>query len=297
LPTQRQPGSLNPYVPWGGDPAGALLGPLGLLVMLRWRRRRKGGKMDLLLLLLVMGLAFGLSLAACNRGGPVGGQAESPPPTESQTPQPSPSPSKPGGTPLPPTISPTPTPTCTPTGTPTGTPTLIYLGEWKITHYNYAMENDPQFPADDRVTVSGLDQSKTYRRQFIYSFAGIYGQGTGVSESGEYITIDHMRNLQEYGPGWIDTNPAFWYFTYGKGGSFKEGTPWASVAIAQTETQLRYGDKVKIALYADKIFEVTDTGTFPDTSHLDVFIGADTYANALRYGTQFNVSVWKVVGG
>jgi hypothetical protein len=61
----RQPGRLNPYVPWGGDPA--LLGPLGLLVMLRWRRRGKKDKMDMLLMLLVVGLAFGLSLAA--RGG------------------------------------------------------------------------------------------------------------------------------------------------------------------------------------------------------------------------------------
>jgi len=160
------------------------------------------------------------------------------------------------------------------------------------------MENDPQFPANDKVSVSGLDPSRTYRRQFIYSAAGIYGQGTGISESGEYITIDHWRNLQEYGPGWEDSiNPALWYFKYGKGGAFAECVPWASVAISRNEDPniLKAGDKVKIDLYPDKIFTVADSGTFRDRSHLDVFIGATTYAEALQYGTRFNVPVWKVL--
>jgi hypothetical protein len=191
------------------------------------------------------------------------------------------------------TASPTSIPN--PPPTPTSGQTLIYLGEWKITHYNYALEADSQFPANDRLPVSGLDQSRNYRRQFIYSQAGIYGQGTGKAEGGEYITIDHWKNLQLYGPGWENTNPAYWFFMYGKGGRFKEGTPWASVAMAQTESQLRYGDKVKIGLYAGQTFEVTDTGTFPDTSHLDVFIGETTHQYALELGTRFNIPVWKVV--
>jgi RHS repeat-associated protein len=62
----------------------------------------------------------------------------------------------PGVTIIPPTV------TCT--VTPTPTPMLVYLGNWKITHYNYAMESDSQFPADDKVPVSGLDSNKTYRR-------------------------------------------------------------------------------------------------------------------------------------
>lgn len=39
----RQPVRLNPYVPWGGDPAGALLGPLTLLVLLHKRLMYLGG--------------------------------------------------------------------------------------------------------------------------------------------------------------------------------------------------------------------------------------------------------------
>jgi len=203
--------------------------------------------------------------------------------------------------PPPGTPTPTPPPTSTPTFPPivtatltcTPTPNLIYLGEWKITHYHYSLEWDPQFPANDKVPVSGLDQSKTYRRQFIYSFPGIYGQGTGKSENGEYITIDHTRNLQEYGDGWIDRiNPAFWYFTYGTGGRNKTSVPWKTVAMNARQQGLTWNDKVKIDGY-NEIFEVTDTGTFPDTEHLDVFIGEVFHAQALEYGTIYK-SVWKV---
>jgi 3D (Asp-Asp-Asp) domain-containing protein len=198
-------------------------------------------------------------------------------------------------TPLPPT--PTPTVTLCPT------PTQIYLGEWKITHYPIAVEWDSQFPTvnpdtgeSDYLPVSGLDHTKKYRRQFIYSPAGIYTQGTGLAEDRQtYITIDWTTNDQEYGKGWIDnTNPALWYFTYGIGGNFKNPVAWKSVAMSQNEGQLIFGNKVKIDGYSET-FEVTDTGTFPDTSHLDVFIGEMFYAEALKYGTVYR-SVWKVVG-
>ncbi len=302
------PNSPNPYAPWNGNPAGALLAPMGLLAFV-YRGRRTHSKWNVLVILIVLGMSISLALSACGSG-------TSTPPPQVEPPQIEPSQTPPpqelGGAgnvgyedasvALAPVVVPSLTATCTatptsvssPTPASTGSQTLIYLGEWKITHYNYALESDSQFPADDRVPVSGLVQDRMYRRQFIYSPPGIYGQGTGRAESGEYITIDHWRNLQTYGPGWENTNPAYWYFTYGKGGRFKEGTPWASVAMAQTESQLRYGDKVKIGLYMDRTFEVTDTGTFTDTSHLDVFIGETTHQYALDLGTKFNVSVWKV---
>jgi len=261
-----------------------------MVVFYGGRKSKKSAPyMLMLMMLVILPLTVGL---ACDTGTPA---ATTPVATATQPP---------GGTQVAgsATVNPAATSTAvaalTPLAVPCATPTESYLGDWKITHYNYAMENDTQFPANDKVPVSGLDQSKTYRRQFIYSPAGIYGQGTGLAEDGTtYITIDHTTNAQLYGPDWINTDPSPWYFIYGKGGAFAEGKPWASVAIAQGETQLRYGDKVKISLYPDKIFEVTDTGTFPDTSHLDVFIGPDTYAHALELGTKFNISVWKVIGG
>lgn len=308
------PNSPNPYIPWHGDPSGAILTPLSLMALIFGGKRNRS-RWNLPALMLVVVLSLSLALSACGSD-PTAPPATEPPQIEpSQTPPPQDS----GGAAnisydsssdvLPPVEAPTISITCTPTTAlasssapvstvppaSTGGQNLMYLGEWKITHYNYALESDSQFPANDKVPVGGLVPDRVYRRQFIYSPSGIYGQGTGKAESGEYITIDHWRNLQEYGPGWEDSNPVYWYFTYGKGGKFKEGTPWASVAMAQTESQLRYGDKVKIGLYPDYIFEVTDTGTFPDTSHLDVFIGEDTHANALAYGTRYNISVWKVI--
>lgn len=303
------PNSPNPYVPWNGNPAGALLAPMGLLAFV-YRGRRTHSKWNVLVVLIVLGISVSLALSACGSG-------TSTPPPQVEPPQIEPSQTPPpqdvGGAgnvgyedasvALAPVAAPSLTVTCTATPTSasnpipasTGSPMLEYLGEWKITHYNYALESDSQFPANDKVPVSGLVPERVYRRQFIYSPPGIYGQGTGRAESGEYITIDHWRNLQEYGPGREDSNPVYWYFTYGKGGRFKEGTPWASVAMAQTEPQLRYGDKVKIGLYPDRVFEVTDTGTFSDTSHLDVFIGETTHQFALELGAQFNIPVWKVV--
>jgi hypothetical protein len=119
---------------------GALLGPLGLLVMLRWRRRGKGGKMDLLLLLLVVGLAFGLSLAACNGEG--GGTTQPPVTPPGGTITPTAPPAQPGGTSTPtqPPTRMTPTPiTCpTPSNTPYPTPTddIFHITSSDLQHLN-----------------------------------------------------------------------------------------------------------------------------------------------------------------
>jgi len=58
------PGSTNPYVPWGGEPIGALIGPLVLLAMLYSRKKRRG-KLDNIVILLVLVVSLSLSLAAC----------------------------------------------------------------------------------------------------------------------------------------------------------------------------------------------------------------------------------------
>jgi RHS repeat-associated protein len=204
-----------------------------------------------------------------------------------------------------PTVTPSPTPTpkstCTPTVISTPTPTLILLGQWKITYYVIATE--AEFPAvnpydgisSDYVPVAGL-QGK-YRRQFIYSSAGVYGQGTGKSESGDYITIDWTTNNQKYGSNWpYDMNRPVsdLYFKKGKGGATGDLIDWETVAINQNEPQLTYGDKVMIDGY-NKIFKVGDTGTFPDISHLDIFIGEVPRQVALDLGTK-HLNVWKVIG-
>jgi hypothetical protein len=120
------PGAPNPYVPWQGNPLGMIVGPLALLVLVRGKR--KGGKVDQFLVILIVALAVSLSISGCG-----GGTSPSQPPStpgggESQDPNPT----QPGGggrdltTPTPPSDNdPTPLPCPTP-GVPTPTAEDIF---------------------------------------------------------------------------------------------------------------------------------------------------------------------------
>lgn len=115
-------GAPNPYVPWQGDPLGVIMGPLALLVLSRGKR--KGGKVDQFLAILIIALAVSLTVSGCTPGGD-GRTPTQPPSTPPSTPT-EPQPTHPGGgspTPTqPPTRTPIPPPTCTPTPNPTQTP-------------------------------------------------------------------------------------------------------------------------------------------------------------------------------
>ena len=94
----------------GGNPTGALFAPLALLSLV-YSRRKKRGTLDIIIILVVLGVALGMSLTACQ--------------------QPTPSSPAPGGG-NPPTTPPSggsgpagPTPTQNPTPQPRGTPTQI----------------------------------------------------------------------------------------------------------------------------------------------------------------------------
>ncbi len=56
------PDSTNPYIPW--DPTGAIIGPLAAMALF-FGRKRKHGKWDSIVILLVLSLSTGLGLAAC----------------------------------------------------------------------------------------------------------------------------------------------------------------------------------------------------------------------------------------
>ncbi len=56
--------STNPYVPWGGNPTGALFTPLALLSLV-YTRKKKRGTLDTIIILMVLGVAVGMSLSAC----------------------------------------------------------------------------------------------------------------------------------------------------------------------------------------------------------------------------------------
>jgi 3D (Asp-Asp-Asp) domain-containing protein len=105
---------------------------------------------------------------------------------------------------------------------------------------------------------------------------GVVWQGTGKAESGEYITIDHMKT-DIYNDLVSD-----YYFTYGEGGAYARSVPWKTVGASNPN--LRGGDKVVIEIYPDIIFTVTDRGTELGENHLDVFVGEMTIAEADALG-------------
>ena len=133
-----QPSKANPYVPWGGEPTGLLIGPLALMVLLRWKKRSRAlGRIERVLLAALVVVAVGVVVAGCG-----GDSSATPPPTTKSPPTTEP-PSQPTGGPstsqtppiqtsdaqtTPSTAIPTLgtlTPTITCTSTPTPTPILL----------------------------------------------------------------------------------------------------------------------------------------------------------------------------
>ena len=107
-----KPEQSNPYTPWNRDPAGMLVAPLALLVMVFGYKKNKT-KFDQFIILLVIAVSLGLSVSACSGGGtPTTQPSETPSPTLTPTPTDTPSP----------TTVPSVTPQ--PTNTVTLTPTL-----------------------------------------------------------------------------------------------------------------------------------------------------------------------------
>ena len=62
-----KPEQSNPYTPWNSDPAGMLVAPLALLVMIFGYKKNKT-KFDQFIILLVIAVSLGLSVSACNPG-------------------------------------------------------------------------------------------------------------------------------------------------------------------------------------------------------------------------------------
>jgi hypothetical protein len=123
------PDSTNPYVPW--NPIGAILGPLGLVALV-FGRKRKCGKWDTLIIIVLLGINAGVSIAACTPApnAPAPGTNQPPAsPAPTQTPVPTGPVTIPSVIPAASTPSPVVTPTLPecppPSWTPTPTPLSI----------------------------------------------------------------------------------------------------------------------------------------------------------------------------
>ena len=151
---------------------------------------------------------------------------------------------------------------------------------FKVTHYSYAVEDDPFYAKNgltDIVTVPELNN-----RQFSRGFLGINKDGSilpssknvGVTMQGTGQTLqgDHIMYAGKSGGKAT--------FAFGVGGAHATVTrPFEQIAV--DPTVIPYGSKVYVEAY-DKVMSADDTGGAIKGNHIDVFAGPQTYGNICR---------------
>ncbi|MBQ9243410.1 MAG: LysM peptidoglycan-binding domain-containing protein [Proteobacteria bacterium] len=151
---------------------------------------------------------------------------------------------------------------------------------FKVTHYSYAVEDDPFYAnhgLTDMVTVPELNN-----RQFSRGFLGINKDGSilpssknvGVTMQGTGQTLqgDHIMYAGKSGGKAT--------FAFGVGGAHATVTrPFEQIAV--DPTVIPYGSKVYVEAY-DKVMSADDTGGAIKGKHIDIFAGPQTYGNICR---------------
>ncbi|MEM8858455.1 MAG: hypothetical protein AAGD96_09045 [Chloroflexota bacterium] len=152
-----------------------------------------------------------------------------------------------------------------------------------ISHYTFALETDPLYVEDEKVKAPGLDENEKHRYGFLFGGRGVLQQGSGLTESGRYITIDWDRSYHDP----EDFTQNRWYFKYGVG---RPVVPWETVATHHPD--LPQGTKIVIETYLGQYeFIVGDAGLDLADDQIDVFVGHMTIQEADQLGI-----TWSRVG-
>ena len=121
LNRSARPNQANPYVPWSGDPLGALMAPLAVMTVVLGRRK-KHGKWEVIVIVAVLCFTAGMSLSACTPNQP--NPTQEPNNQGTNNPTNGEATTEPGSKPVAAdTATVGPTSTCPPTATLVGTPT------------------------------------------------------------------------------------------------------------------------------------------------------------------------------
>jgi RHS repeat-associated protein len=286
------PDSANPYVPWGGEPTGALIGPLVLLAMLYSRKKRRG-KLDMLVLLLVLCLSVGMTLMACGPDTPQGESSPTSEPQSTQSNQDNNAPTQPpvlgtpggetdkGSNPENPgsgNKNPSADSTVECYGTPTPTPTPISewktLGTFNLSAYYITGESQYYSGKGTNTTVRLKDGSQlSANKYFLLSEAGVCTEGFGRLNSGDFIAChtnlpwDHRE--PEKGP-WayqynmpsdpnIGKNQYWWMITDPGLATLESGelkyVPFETVAIC-SQIGILYDGSVEIRINSTELINI-----------------------------------------
>jgi len=276
------PDSANPYVPWSGEPTGALIGPLVLLAMVYSRKKRRG-KLDIFIILLVLCLAVGVSLAACGPKTSPGEPSPTSEPRSTQSNQDNTAPTQPPvsgtpggetdkgsnpGNPGSGTKEPSADSIVECYGTPTPTAVLIQVDHINLSAYFTVLEKeyyDNKIPVKANSTQrenTGGDFllnvynkytkfekfAQTARKDFLYDPSGLCVQGVGRLENGMYIACSDKPTWTDYYHP--DPNVGFEWKYKDSSEASKFLVPLESVAICNPEnhpmTPFRIGDILEI---------------------------------------------------
>lgn len=250
------------------------------------------------MLMVVCGV-LGLGLAGCgptNPGYTTPGIVTPPPadqPGQSGTEYPSiPTP---GGKPIG-----TPTYDCTPTPLPTPIFKNWLPDKFRITHYAIVRDDDPFYTnRTGNIPIYRMGEAVTWEETPVYDFVvgraegiecdlncrnwSVYVQGSGKitkgDHSGQYLHT--LIDSSLFPPGfqqhavyeYLDSPPCA-CATYIE----KEATIAVSADALQRGVY-HCGDKYYIDGYDDKVFTVTDTGSFGDEEHFDIYVGEQFFAD------------------
>ena len=157
---------------------------------------------------------------------------------------------------------------------------------FKVTHYTYAVENDPFYTSakqTELVEVPELDNRK-FTRGFLgidkngkvlprSKNAGVTMQGTGLTNQGDYITYTNSKGGKAN-------------FRFGVGGRFS-GVSRPFEQIAVDPKVIPKGSKVYVEKYG-RVMSADDIGSAIKGNHIDVFVGPKTHKEAVILGDKWS---------
>ena len=147
-----------------------------------------------------------------------------------------------------------------------------------ISHYTFALETDPKYADDKKIPVPGLPENVKLREGFVFGGRGIIQQGTGVTEDGDFISIDWTKSHYDE----EDVSQNRWFFRYGQG---RPVEAWKTVAVRHPD--LPPGTRIVIQNYHTiQEFVVGDAGLDLAENQIDIFVGPVTIEEADKLGVQ-----------